>query len=304
MFGEDGEPSVPNKDAAVQIARAACRTDLVSDMVNCVGVLEFEARKDLVAVFDAIVRVDEPDGDKPGCEYVLEHQDVLSALFDGYDDPEVALPCGRMFRECVRDESIARLVLESTLFDELFDKLDVPSFEVASDAFSTFKDLLTRHKALVAGFLSANYDAFFAAYGKILVSPNYVTRRQSLRLLGELLLDRSNVKVMVQYVADPANLVLMMNLLKDPSRSIQFEAFHVFKVFVANPNKTPPIVEILANNRDKLLKYLSDFHEDRDDEQFKEERDVIIKEIALLPTPSKATEGTTRTRSSAEDGMQ
>ncbi len=34
----------------------------------------------------------------------------------------------------------------------------------------------------------------------------------------------------LQYVADVDNLCLMMNLLKDPSRSIQFEAFHVFKV--------------------------------------------------------------------------
>jgi hypothetical protein len=34
-------------------------------------------------------------------------------------------------------------------------------------------------------------------------------------------------------------------------------------VFVANPNKPPAIVEILANNRDKLLKYLEDFHTDK-----------------------------------------
>ena len=49
------------------------------------------------------------------------------------------------------------------------------------------------------------------------------------QLLGELLLDRANVKVMMRYVGDPANLKLMMILLKDSSRSIQFEAFHVFK---------------------------------------------------------------------------
>ncbi len=35
---------------------------------------------------------------------------------------------------------------------------------------------------------------------------------------------------MMQYVSDVDNLCLMMNLLKDQSRSIQFEAFHVFKV--------------------------------------------------------------------------
>ncbi len=52
----------------------------------------------------------------------------------------------------------------------------------------------------------------------------------SLQLLGELLLDRANVKTMMLYVSDVDNLCLMMNLLKDQSRSIQFEAFHVFKV--------------------------------------------------------------------------
>ena len=56
-----------------------------------------------------------------------------------------------------------------------------------------------------------------------------MTRSRGAQLLGELLLDRANVKVMMRYVGDPANLKLMMILLKDSSRSIQFEAFHVFK---------------------------------------------------------------------------
>ncbi len=52
----------------------------------------------------------------------------------------------------------------------------------------------------------------------------------NMQLLGELLLDRANVKVMMRYVSDSKNLQMMMMLLKDNSRSIQFEAFHVFKV--------------------------------------------------------------------------
>jgi hypothetical protein len=35
------------------------------------------------------------------------------------------------------------------------------------------------------------------------------------------------------------------------------------QVFVANPNKPQAIVDILTNNREKLLKYLEDFHTDR-----------------------------------------
>ena len=34
------------------------------------------------------------------------------------------------------------------------------------------------------------------------------------------------------------------------------------QVFVANPNKTPAIVNILAGNKEKLLRYLKDFHND------------------------------------------
>jgi hypothetical protein len=62
--------------------------------------------------------------------------------------------------------------------------VEVANFEVASDAFSTFKDLLTRHKAAVAAFLSDNYAEFFDAFYGLLQSSNYVTRRQSLKVGG------------------------------------------------------------------------------------------------------------------------
>ena len=35
------------------------------------------------------------------------------------------------------------------------------------------------------------------------------------------------------------------------------------QVFVANPNKTPPIQEILVKNKDKLVEFLTSFHNDR-----------------------------------------
>jgi len=64
----------------------------------------------------------------------------------------------------------------------------------------------------------------------LILSNNYVTKRQSLKLLGEILLDRANFNVMTKYIANEGNLKMMMNLLRDKSKNIQFEAFHVFKV--------------------------------------------------------------------------
>ena len=94
------------------------------------------------------------------------------------------------------------------------------------------QELLSRHKVLSSEFLEKNYERVFGEYQKLLLSENYVTRRQSLKLLGELLLDRHNFTTMSKYISNPDNLKLMMNLLRDPSRNIQFEAFHVFKVML------------------------------------------------------------------------
>ncbi len=71
---------------------------------------------------------------------------------------------------------------------------------------------------------------FFSSFTTLILSNNYVTKRQSLKLLGEILLDRANFAVMTRYIASETNLKMMMNLLRDKSKNIQFEAFHVFKV--------------------------------------------------------------------------
>ncbi|KAJ3364448.1 hypothetical protein HDU91_002592 [Kappamyces sp. JEL0680] len=177
-------------------------------------------------------------------------------------------------------------------FWKFFQYVELSTFDVASDAFATFKDCLTKHKSLVAGFLEARYDEFFEKYQGLLNSSNYVTKRQSLKLLGELLLDRSNYSIMTKFIASPDNLKTMMNLLREKSRNIQFEAFHVFKIFIANPSKTKPILDILYKNKDRLITFLGNFHNDKagnvrsltlDDEQFNDEKLFLIKSIEELP---------------------
>lgn len=85
---------------------------------------------------------------------------------------------------------------------------------------------------MVARYLATNFDLFFSRYHKVLVqSDSYVTKRQSIKLLGEILLDRANYNVMTQYVDSGEHLKLCMNLLRDDRKMVQYEGFHVFKVF-------------------------------------------------------------------------
>lgn len=53
--------------------------------------------------------------------------------------------------------------------------------------------------------------------------------------------------------------------------------FHVFKIFVANPSKTPEIESILSKNKAKLVAYLEAFHPDNEDPQFVDEKRLLIE---------------------------
>lgn len=56
-----------------------------------------------------------------------------------YDSPEVALNCGMMLRECLRHEPLARIILFSEDFYNFFRYVELSTFDIASDAFASFK---------------------------------------------------------------------------------------------------------------------------------------------------------------------
>lgn len=61
---------------------------------------------------------------------------------------------------------------------------------------------------------------------------------------------------------------------------------NTFQVFVANPHKSEAVKKILTQNRDRLLKFLPAFLEDRtEDDQFLDEKSFLIRQIELLPAP-------------------
>eukprot|EP00092_Neocalanus_flemingeri_P009421 GFUD01010135.1.p1 GENE.GFUD01010135.1~~GFUD01010135.1.p1 ORF type:complete len:340 (-),score=72.80 GFUD01010135.1:365-1384(-) len=280
LFGSENDQQ--SDIVLAQLSQEMYNSGLILLLLRNLHRIDFEGKKDTAQIFNNVLR--RQIGTRtPTVEYICTTPEIVFTLCRGYEQQEIALNCGTMLRECVRYEALAKIVLHSDHFIDFFKYVEVSTFDIASDAFATFKELLTRHKMLAADFLEANYDLVFQHYQQLLHSDNYVTKRQSLKLLGELLLDRHNFSVMTKYISNPDNLKLMMNMLKEKSRNIQFEAFHVFKVFVANPNKPKPILDILLRNKDKLVDFLSKFHTDRsEDEQFNDEKAYLIKQIKEL----------------------
>ncbi|BFG15264.1 hypothetical protein CerSpe_015380 [Prunus speciosa] len=279
MVSGDGETE-PNMDQVSQLALEICKEGVLDLLIHKLPILGWEARKDLVHCWSILLK-QKVDSTYCCAEYIENHLELLDFLVVCYDNKEIALNCGNMLRDCIRFPTLAKYILESASFVLFFKFVELPNFDVASDAFSTFKDLLTKHGTVVSEFLTAHYDEFFDLYEKLLTSPNYVTRRQSLKLLSEFLLETPNSHIMKRYILEVRYLKVMMTLLKDSSKNIQISAFHIFKIFVANPNKPREVKVILAKNHEKLRELLENLSAGKgdEDEQFEEEKELIIAEI-------------------------
>ncbi|KAL1556223.1 putative MO25-like protein [Salvia divinorum] len=276
------EESEPVAEACAQLTQEFFAGETMRLLILCLPKLNFETRKDATRVVANLQR--QPVHSRLiASDYLEKNLDLLDVMITGHEDPSFALHYGGMLRDCLRHQVVASYVLKSAHMKKFFDYIQLPNFDVASDAATTFKELMTRHKSTVADFLTENYSWFFPDFNsKLLESPNYMTRRQAIKLLGDILLDRSNSAVMVRYVSSKNNMKVLMNLMRETHKCIQMDAFHVFKLFVANKNKPADIVNILAANRNKLLRFFDGFNSEKEDEMFAADKAQVVKEIREL----------------------
>jgi len=272
----------PRKEQIDSFAQAVFESKFLISLVQNIGRFEFESRKDIGHIFTCLFRHRRDEV----VQYLLENPIILEHLVTSYENQDVALTCGAITRELLRSEDICNYMLYNvTILDNFLTYVQLPIFDVASDAFATFKTMLTKHKKLVCQYLMENFDTFFPRFNLLLQSDSYVTKRLSLKLLAELLLSRDNFTVMMKFINISDHLKLVMNLLRGTTKAVQLEAFHVFKIFVANPRKAPQIEEILYRNRSKLIDFLNRFQKDKDDDQFNDEKNILLTTLTNMEPP-------------------
>eukprot|EP00924_Labyrinthula_sp_SR-Ha-C_P014421 snap_masked-scaffold_20-processed-gene-5.88-mRNA-1 protein AED:0.30 eAED:0.30 QI:0/-1/0/1/-1/1/1/0/435 len=272
---------------------AALPVTLASSRSNLVEVFNMSALKTAML---------EPEVEKKLNEYIeLNKTKLLDSILANYTSSIVYMHAGKMFRkllvydgfyfECFQNLKVIKVLFK--LVDDALEPL------LISDILLSFRELLQEHRKFVSEFLLKNYNFFFPKYNKLIdhkdegeddpesskSAAKYITQRQSLNLLSFLLLDKQNYQVMIQYIGDKDNLILIMKIMRRKEPSIKLEAFHVFKIFAANPNKTKIILEILFKNKEKLIRYLSSVTTAKDEEMFNDERNLVIKALENLKLP-------------------
>jgi calcium binding protein 39 len=259
-------------------------------MPKILHTLTFETRKCISHVF-RVMTVHNLDG---FVGFLLVHPSIIQGLVEGYKYKETGLICGSMLRDCLLHESVALMFLTQLdqEFKHLFDvTLTNTHFDVSGDAFMIIHRLLMDHKQVTGSCLEKSFDRIFGLLNELVGSSNYVTKRQALQLLAALLLDSINFNVMQKYISSKKNLKLIMMCLREPSHALRMDAFHVFKIFVANPNKSKEVEHLLVRNRDKLLHFVKEFglKQGETSRDFLQEKQLLIFTLermeATIPHP-------------------
>ncbi|OQS03824.1 hypothetical protein THRCLA_03881 [Thraustotheca clavata] len=254
-----GAPDRPIKeDECKQVGEMLVRTQVMERLIapGLLVQLTFQARKSVAPLFRALVHRNIAHFADTVCQVPL-----MTRLVQGYQYPtDTALVCGSMLRDCLERPECAQnfLVNMTEEFKILVETAaNHKHFEVSSDALANIGLLLT-HKHSVQTLLE-EFDHVFTEYQKLLLSSNYATQRHALQILSKVLLDPANGAVMMKYISKKEHLKTILLVLRHRSDALRMDAFHILKIFIANPNKTPEIEALLMRNRDKLLLFVKTF---------------------------------------------
>ncbi|CAJ0581560.1 unnamed protein product, partial [Mesorhabditis spiculigera] len=275
---------------AQKAAKELADSGLIRILVEFFRGLNLECRSEISQLLAGCLRL-QPQNN-PVADVFYRQQTLFDILIKCFDAGEIAFQAGSILRACCPHPRLTGAILSSDYFFNFFEHMEDPCFDISAEAYSTFRAVLSTCKLEAAQFLSKYHKEFFTEYDKLLRSTNYLCKRQSLRLLGELLVERYNYEAMQRVVSDVENLKTVMNLLLNRAHSIQIEAFHVFKVFIANPQKPPLILDVLIRNKHRLIRFVTHLKSgDGVNSAFEEDKLFLLDELEGLPERDPKTRG-------------
>jgi len=280
-------PKDQDKDSKIQpspkeqqeVAEEIIAQDFITKTLTYLPYLGFEARKKVVWILQFVIT----NQQKEAVPYFLKHPKIFTTLVTCYEnsDSKVVVSYNNILGTVIQNKDMCEFIFsDSPYINPFFKYMESPT--AGMDAFSTFKLLMTEHKGVPASeFIKKNYEAFFQNYNGLLQCNNFPTKVQAFQLLNELLCARINFDIMVRYINDPENLKLVMLALKG-GRAQQTAVFHVLKIFVGNPRKSPEVASILKLNKENLISFVQKFEKEKEDPRLERDKEAMLEKLNEL----------------------
>lgn len=128
----------PVAEACTQLTKEFFKENALRLVIVCLPYMDLETQKDVTQVIANLQR-QKVDSRLVASDYLEVNQDLLDILLTGYENKEIAIHYSSMLRDCIRHQVAARYVLYSQHMQKFFDYIQFPDFNLASDAFKTFK---------------------------------------------------------------------------------------------------------------------------------------------------------------------
>lgn len=261
--------------------------DLLHLIISTLSFVDFECKKNLRSIFLFTARKIQSSTNlglqRQLVKVCLERKQNFRILVEGLQDPRSVQFCGPILRALIEFDELCDEVVELEIIRKIFDLAQGAHVELSRDAFLTLRSIFLSGNNTVLNFLKANSNDVFSMLNGLVQSSNYCILRQGLKFLKDILLERRNYTVMLEYIQNACHLKIFILLLDHSSASIQHECFHMFKVFVGNPSKSPEILQLLRSEKPHLLHLLGPLQPiSLEDDSFPVEKSLVLSTLTSL----------------------
>lgn len=224
------------------------KDEFVEILMN-INIFEFEDRKHLMQFI-----VELYTQFKEVIEDTLDHKkgEVVSTLVGKYEMQGMSTFIGQILRLYTKSNKLIDAYLNLEILGKLTQLITNPDFNVQSDAYETFKEVLLYDRGeepcpTFEQFLINNYVELFKLFDLLENDPNYFSKREGLKTQYMLLVRNETLRKF--YTGDKERLKAIMVTVLNQNKGIQYEAFLLLSLFILMPLENEAVKYTIKMNK-------------------------------------------------------
>ncbi|UYV64594.1 HYM1 [Cordylochernes scorpioides] len=213
--------------------------------------------------------------------YFCKNSQLLEDVFVCYCKPNLTISFGILLREMIKYQDILSLLICHKYIMKLLDLASSKNYNLSVDAFLIFKKSYNRGRHHIVEYLEDHYREFINRYLNLILSPNFLIRSQSMRLLTTMLTETSCDMLHYYFVTDRSNMSLLLRFLQDPSYITRAAGLKILPIFVSHQSASPELSNFLRDNKEYFLESIHNVRENSKGEKKIHEVKELLDDLEI-----------------------